>query len=70
MAKAHSEFVISCFVISSRWDELDETQHRCFYEQSVVRFGADVIRQTVNELVNAGRLFNVIEYCRDQLPPV
>lgn len=70
MAKAHSEFIIACFIISTRWDKCNETERKRFYEEAVNRFGVDVIRQTVNELANAGKLFNVVDYCREQLPPV
>lgn len=70
MAKAHSEFVIACFVISSCWDECTETERKRFYVEALNRFGVDVIRQTVNELTNAGRLFSVVDYCREHLPLV
>lgn len=69
MAKAHCEFVIACFVISSRWDECTDAERKLFYDESVNRFGVDVIRQTVTELVNAGRLLNVVEYFREHLLP-
>lgn len=67
LAKAHSEFIIACFVIASRWDECTETERKRFYDECINRFGADVIRQTVTELEADGKLFNVVEYCREQL---
>lgn len=67
MAKAHSEFIIACFVISSRWDECTDEERKRFYDECINRFGVVVIRQTVNELEADGKLFNVVEYCREQL---
>ncbi len=67
MAKAHAEFIVACFVVSSKWEKMSEDEKLQFYNECVKRFGVDVIRQTVTELTNEDKLLNVIDYCREQL---